>query len=188
MNSTPLQLHTWIATLLSALVPSPGWFKAPPSLDSSRPLRHGRRGVGHGDQQPEDDSKVIFFILSFLLHLTIYGSPRPYLGNSYLIAPPSPVPLASRHHLLRPLGLGYPCSCGGSLDEEDLGIFRELRANVATGVSLPHKAHRSPDALGLDRHLEAGSPITYLYRNVHHLRSPLPAVASFLRNTLVQVR
>jgi hypothetical protein len=40
----------------------------------------------------------------------------------------------------------------------------------------------------LDRHLEAGSPITYLYRNFHHLRSPLPAVGSFLRNTLVQVR
>jgi hypothetical protein len=59
------------------------------------------------------------------------------------------------------------------LDEETLGNDREPHPDVTAGVSLPNEAHGSPDALGPDRHVEAGGSATYLDRDFYHLGSPL---------------
>jgi hypothetical protein len=61
---------------------------------------------------------------------------------------------------------------GGILHEETFGIDRELHPEVAVWLSLPYEAQGSLDALSLDRHIEASSPIAYLDRDLHHLRSP----------------
>ena len=55
-----------------------------------------------------------------------------------------------------------------------LEIDRELHPDAATEVSLPYDAHSSLNALSPNRHVKAGGPVSYLDRNFHHLRSPLP--------------
>jgi hypothetical protein len=60
----------------------------------------------------------------------------------------------------------------GILHKETFGIDRELHPDVSVWISLPHEAQGSLDVLSLDRHIEASSPIAYLNRDLHHLRSP----------------
>ncbi len=76
---------------------------------------------------------------------------------------------SSRRYLLRPLERDYPCSSGGILDEETLGIYGELHLDVAAGVAPGRNAQRPPDALGPNRHGETGSSTTYFDGNSYHL-------------------
>jgi hypothetical protein len=69
------------------------------------------------------------------------------------------------------LAADYSCPISGILHEETFGIDRELYP--AVGVLLPYEAYGSLNALGLNRHIEAGSSTAYLDRNIHHLRSAL---------------
>src|ERR671912_2278018 len=96
---------------------------------------------------------------------------------------PSPPLTSGRRLLLRLLALDLPHLSRDIFHKEALVLDREAHPNLAHWASFPHEAHRPPDALGLNPHIEVGGSAAYLYRNLHHLRPALSS-SSFMRAEL----